>query len=75
MEITKEGILNFEKIRRYLMSQVAVKTQELGMQMMSLKDELPFMDIWNKVQIYQGQQVAHYTVNLYILDLSLKKLP
>lgn len=44
------------------------------MQMMSLKDEMPFLDIWNKVQVYTGQQVAHYTANLYILDLCLKKL-
>ena len=45
------------------MSQVAVKTQELGMQMMGLK-ELPFLDIWNQVQVYSGQQVAHYTACL-----------
>ena len=58
------------------MSQVLSKTQELGMRMMEMKErKLPFLDIWNQVQVYTGQKVAHYTVDLYILDLCLKKLP
>lgn len=45
------------------------------MKMMSMKDKkLPFQDIWNGVQAYEGQAVAMYTADLYILDLCLAKI-
>jgi len=57
------------------MSQVFVKAQELGMRMMEMKDKkMAFQDIWNGVQVYTGQKVAHYTVDLYILDLCLNRM-
>ena len=57
------------------MSQVHIKTQELGMKMMEMKDsKKPFMEIWNEVQVYTGQKVSHFTVDLYILDLCMNRL-
>ena len=67
--------MNFELIRRYLRSQVLSKAQERGMRMMEMEErKVPFLDIWNQVQVYTGQKVAHYTVDLYILDLCLNKI-
>ena len=42
---------------------------------MAMKDQKKaFMDIWNEVQVYTGQKVSHFTVDLYIIDLCMNKL-
>jgi DNA-directed RNA polymerase delta subunit len=57
------------------MIQVYARAQDLGMKMMAMKDKnMPFQDIWNGVQAYEGQSVAMYIGDLYILDLCLAKM-
>lgn len=57
------------------MGSIAAKASELGMRMMSLKEQkMNFLDIWNNSQVYIGQSLAMLTADLYILDLCLAKL-
>lgn len=57
------------------MGSIVGKASELGMKMMSLKEQkMSFLDIWNNSQVYLGQTLAMLTADLYILDLCVAKL-
>lgn len=57
------------------MINIYAKAQELGTNMMELKEKkMPSVDIWNHSQVYLGQTLGMITGDLFILDLCVAKL-
>ena len=76
VSVEREFLMSLEKIRDYLQSSIARKVQQLGGSLMGLQGEgkLDQMEVWNSVQVYQGQQVALLTGDLFILLSCLQRL-
>lgn len=61
-------LLSFDRLADYLKTNITKKVQQLGGSMLEMQAKnMNQMDMWNNAQVYQGQQVALLTGDLFIL--------